>query len=384
WVRRNIRYFGGDPNNVTIFGESAGGFNVLSMMASPLAFDLFDRAIVQSGGLNLTPVSVAENYTDEQPAGDQYSSKETVNRLLVAAGRAADRIGARAVQESMSPDDIMNFLRERSAEEIIGAYGNGAFGMLPSPDLFADGWVLPATTDVTEIFSDVARYNAVPVILGTNRDETKLFMMLDGRNVEKVGGLPWQIRNEMEYARDSRYASDAWKARGVDRLATLMREVQGPNVYAYRFDADDLRNLGVIDLKLLVGAAHAMEIPYVFGNFGGPLDFIHPPSYREERDVLSNAMMSYWAEFARKGDPGKGGHGEYPPWEPWQNTPADANRIMIFDNESDGGIRMSSLRITDEDIKARLLADDTFASQEEKCGAYERFFRGERLQGCTD
>ena len=119
WVQRNITDFGGDPHNVTIFGESAGGFDVLTMMVSPLAAGLYHKAISQSGGMTLVPMSEAENYADDTNPGHGLSSRELVNKLLVADVRAGDRDTAKALQLTMSDAEVGEYLRSKSAEDIM-------------------------------------------------------------------------------------------------------------------------------------------------------------------------------------------------------------------------------------------------------------------------
>ena len=239
WVRDNIANFGGDPENVTIFGESAGAFDVLSMMASPLAKGLFAKAISQSGGLNLTTIAEAENYSDAPEPGHRLSSREIVNNMLIKQGLAADRKAAVLIQSEMAQQTLAKALRDLTPAELLGLYGGAFAGMLGNPDLFADGHVLPLGVSVVEIFSDVNLYNAVPVILGTNRDETKLFTAFGSSHVETTFGLPSGFKDLDAYNRDNGYSTDSWKIRAVDELATAILSAQRDNVYAYRFDVDD-------------------------------------------------------------------------------------------------------------------------------------------------
>src|SRR6185295_16851665 len=93
WVRENAAAFGGDPNNVTIFGESAGGTNVFTLLLSPPARGLFHRAIIESGGLRLSGTTEAEEFADNG-VGHTNSANEVLLRLMVADGTAADRNAA--------------------------------------------------------------------------------------------------------------------------------------------------------------------------------------------------------------------------------------------------------------------------------------------------
>ncbi len=180
WVRENIAAFGGDPDNVTIFGESAGGRNVVSLLLSRRAKGLFHRAIIQSGGMGGSTAAEAENFSDGDPPGHPYSSSEIIASLLVRDGTAPDREAARQHMASMGAADLESYLRGKSHQEILVAYAEDPSeppGMLNFPQVFRDGAVLPREQPTERLARGT--YNKVPVILGTNRDENKLFMAFD-------------------------------------------------------------------------------------------------------------------------------------------------------------------------------------------------------------
>jgi len=381
WVQNNIDAFGGDPGNVTIFGESAGGTNVLTMMASPLANGLFHRAIVQSGGLHPVPVADAQNYLDDAVEGGPLSSREIVNNLLVNDGSAADRDAAKALQDEMRAEEIAGYVRGKSPEEIFAAcqYEGPKGSKVGLPTVFGDGYVLPEGMTNAEMFYDTANYNLVPVILGSNRDESKLFMMMDDDYIDTFLGLPVGFKDEAGYDRITRYSSDLWKVDGVDSLADFMRQAQGESVFAYRFDVDDWRRFGPLDLKKWMGAAHALEVAFVFGNFPNSMKILSPESTIPARDRLSDSMMSYWAEFAYTGDPGRGRTGNEVAWTAWQNEDESDLRLLILDTEIDQGIRMSSEWVTMANVKARFLADASYTDQDKYCEDYKMLFQGEHF-----
>lgn len=380
WVRKNIAGFGGDPHNVTVFGESAGGRNALTLMLSPLAKELFHNVIVQSGVLSTAPLHEAENYRDADLPGHQYSSREVINQLLIRDKRATDREGAKKIQQNMSPDEIREYLFEKGPFELLRAYQTWAGGMLFFPQDFRDGYVLPQG-DPVERFSRAGEYNAVPVILGTNRDEYKLFMLEDPRFVEKYFGLYRTIRDIEVYNRVAKYRSDAWKAQSVDQIADSLYQSGKKPVYTYRFDWDEEPTILGLNVGTLLGAAHGVEIPFVFGNreSGFTSGFTVSDENREGIASLSKAMMSYWTQFARAGSPGRGHAGNQPLWKPWPGSNSQAEKLLVIDTEKDGGIRMSLYSISLREIKKQLISDNTFENQEMHCLTYREIFRETEL-----
>ena len=370
WVRDNIGAFGGDKSNVTVFGESAGGTDTLALLASPRAKGLFHRAIVESGGLYLTPMTTAANYSDAAEPGHAMSAREIVNAMLVRDGRATDRDEAKSVQDAMSEADLRTYLMNEPASGVMQLYTGGAFGMIRAPAVFGDGDVLPAGVQAAQLFADASRYNAVPTILGSNRDELALFLARNPRWTETRLWLFSRLKDEAAYRRYVSYNSMAWKARGVDEIADAMHAAQGDTVYAYRFDWDEEPTILGFDLSKALGAAHGLEIAFVFGNFDkGFASYLYRPS--PERDALSASMMSYWAEFARSGSPGRGRDGKEVAWTPWGTAGA---RSILLDTPSGGGIRMSDVHVTHDTIRAQLLNDTSFADPKDRCELYAQIF----------
>jgi para-nitrobenzyl esterase len=377
WVRDNIEAFGGNSDNVTVFGESAGGMNTFALLASPLATGLFHKAIVQSGITPVvTPVTEAQNFADDRAPGHRNSAREVANRLLLSTGRANARQEAKTLQQRMPDEELAQFLRAQGATTILAQYDMGFLGLPDVPNLLGDGVVLP-TENLRSIVARRERYNAVPVILGSNRNEFKLLAMSDPALVEMKWGFLPRIRNPAQFDALTAYRDDYIKARGVDEVAIALQAIQGDTVFAYRFDWDELPTVLGTDLSQLLGAAHAMEIPFVFNRFddSGLNAVLYDSDNTPGRDALAANMSSYWAEFAYTGAPGRGRGGDLPEWTPWSNATPTSARYILLDTASGGGIRMTSDAITLEVLHARLLSDDAFPDTRAKGRMYDCLFR---------
>lgn len=301
WIQEEIAQFGGDPENVTIFGESAGGQNVAALLASPLASGLFHRAIVQSGFFDSVPL-------DEARVGDVNSAIPAADRMRAAGG----------------DED----LRALSLQTVFDAYNLGD-PRAELPRVIADGVSLPRE-GLASAFDSLDTFNAVPVITGTNRDEMKLFNALNDDLTRRRFGLLISIRDRTYYDRLSHYQSRLWRILAVDQAAARMSGAGHDAIWAYRFDWDEGGRLLTMDLSKIFGAAHAMEIPFVFNHFDffGQLDrALFNRRNEDRRDALAASMGAYWAAFAREGDPGAAGG---PDWPRWSSDP----ELMRFDAPS--------------------------------------------------
>lgn len=379
WVRDNIRSFGGDPNNVTIFGESAGGFNALALMSSPKARGLFHRAISQSGSFEVE--DPATGYAFEGEGGHSNSAREIVNRLLINDDLASDAAEATKFQQDWSPQELREYLKSKPASAIYATLEtNGDFGMIQFPNSFGDDIVLPRKTD-EPLFNDRSNYNDVPVILGTNRDEPTLFMIQNSEYRDTVLGLFPRLKDENDYRRVVYYGARTWKVRGVDQIATAMTRGGHNDVYAYRFDWDEEASSIFFDLKVALGAGHAMEIPFVFGSFSGDnmLAGFYPND--EPQFELSKSMMSYWAEFAYSGNPGQGrGNTEVE----WTRFGENDKTSIVLDTAADGGIRMMEELVTYETVREELVNDQSFNDNDQRCRTYIRNLRDSPVYSVSD
>ncbi len=336
WIRDNIEAFGGDPGNVTITGESAGAFNVLTLMISHEAEGLFHRALAQSGGMRSTTVEEGE-----------ASAHDVIIKLLINDGTVADEPGAETHLAGMTNSEIENYLRQKSSYEILACYEPGSFGMISMPYLFEDGVVIPGTGFAT--FDDGTYPNKVPIVIGSTKEETKLFLFLN----------PYFNDKSELYQIVTGYGSDNWKAGGVDEVARKLRSnADQPDVYAYQFLwgawKGDIEGSVLPDPNgLKLGSCHSLDIPFFLGTdtFNGPLTtLVFSEENRVSREALSGAMMAYMAQFARTGDPNATGSA-LPIWEPWSNE-SGQSKCILWDSDLSGtlDIQMTTTELTSEGV----------------------------------
>ncbi|MEZ4282080.1 MAG: carboxylesterase family protein [Myxococcota bacterium] len=400
WVRENIARFGGDPGNVTIFGESAGGVNVYSLLISPPAAGLFHAAISQSGMPATVTRDQAENFTDapKDAAGRPReglpgSSGELLLSLLRQTGRAEDRAGAKALLGGMADAEVEAFLRGFAPEALLQPFvdvmRDEPMPMYIAPAVFRDGFVIPDRPPL-EALAGLGGHERVPFIAGTNRDEHKLFFLLGSPHVERLFGLPTGLSNERLYDLEGEYGGAMWRAMGADEPISLLASRPGPPVFAYRFDWDEEPTILGADLSKLLGAAHALDLIFVFGltDLGFANRFLFEDAPSAER--LSRQMRSYWANFAYVHDPDRGRQGDLPDWTPW-SVEDGATKYIVFDSDRDGGLEFGSDVLLPQAVLARAEKDPRLEGDEERCRVFRNFVQwsealsvegyGEILQG---
>ena len=283
WVRKNIQSFGGDPGNVTIMGESAGGLSVAYLMASPLARGLFQKAIGESLGIPCAPELKEANHG--LPSAEQMGAD------------FAKAVGAANLEALRAMDGQALTLAATKGRRFTGT---------------VDGWVLPR--QLVDIF-DRKEAALVPVLVGFNTGEIQTLMRFLPSSLpasgeayaaeihQRYGDLAPQFlrlypstditASMMAAVRDATFA---WSA---ERIVRNMADAGIPS-YLYWFDHDypaaSSRQLH---------SFHASELPYVFGwvGKGAPLPENWPLPEGPKEQALSDAMLAYWTSFARSGVP---------------------------------------------------------------------------------
>jgi para-nitrobenzyl esterase len=304
WVKKNIAAFGGNPDNITIFGESAGGISVSMLAASPIAKGLFHKAISQSGG-SFGPTRTP-NYPGENMISLNTAEAEGVDYVK--------QLGVSSIEE----------MRQLDSEKFIPAGWS-----LPGGWPIVDGYVIP--DDQYRLYEQ-GKFNDVPVLVGYNSDEGASFVwnndpkqFIDGLN-KRFGKFAPKLfdaysvtekritRSARNLVRDAAFGWHTWS------WARLQSANGTSPAYLYFFDQHPEYPQG--SPKHGDGSPHGQEITYVFQH----LDINNPETTQVDLDI-SDAIATYWTNFAKHGEPSAKA---MPSWPAFNNT---TRQVMYFQQQ---------------------------------------------------
>ena len=290
WVRSEIGAFGGDPNNVTVFGQSAGGFDIVQLMALPAAKGCFDKAVPMSGSLT-SPASAEAAHASAAALATKFGGWEEMRGVP-----AADLLAAQA-------------------------------GTRWRPTLDGEAMV----EDAADVLRRGDATRAMPLMIGHTRDESTLFTLFDKRlaGLDRAGLVSWARTEFADRAEDAvaayehdRAAAglstapyDVCAAIATDRMfrmpAIRTADCQGEHthqIWMYRFDHESPAHEGRL------GSCHSLDIPFVWGTYGlADMQRFCGTGGNVER--LSQRLMASYLAFARSGDPATADTGEWPHYE---------------------------------------------------------------------
>jgi para-nitrobenzyl esterase len=361
WIKENIAYFGGNPNNITVSGFSAGGRNVVAMLISPIFTGQFQKAISFSGGMTLANYEasaklIAEAITPLVVKDNVKKTEEEAYRWLLTGDKS-----------------VSDYLYRLSADRIINAMPSSNIRMASFPHLFNDGTVLPK-----EGFN-TTKYNDVPLILVTGSKEFASFTRGDPefrfiKDEDLLSNV--EIYKSYRFAVD--YGSKFYGLANAQEPAQKMVGRYHAPIYTCDFDwGSDSKIVGE-KMAQLWGPYHGIWQPFLTNEPGSriPGDVFKTAGAQD----LATKFQKYIANFLWTGNPNSKGLVE---WKSWRDTNIGPTQLLLNADKEKAIITMSSERIKYEDVLKEMEAD-TSVSKEVKDNLIENVINGRWFSGGLD
>jgi para-nitrobenzyl esterase len=318
WVRDNIAKFGGDPGNITIFGQSAGAVDVNALMTSPLTAGLFHRVIAESGTVTRTPDKSTLGMTalgavmKVKTGPVTWSDAPTLSEAAKNGEELAAMLNAPA-------GAALKYLRQMPTADLLKPVATPGMSIGPANGVVIDGWVLPKAP--AEIFAS-GREHPVPLLIGNNsrertppgvstEDVKRAIEAMYGPLAPRAFALYGMSAEQSGNHDDPLYGGLAaqWVVDTMYRCPVVTElawhTTAGNSAFEYQFDRP-------APGREALGAVHGAEVPYVFG--------VLSSRYTAADHDISNAIEQYWTNFARSGSPNSSQAGQLPQWPKFDRT----------------------------------------------------------------
>jgi para-nitrobenzyl esterase len=297
WVQRNIKKFGGNPDNVTIFGESAGGLSVHAQLASPLSAGLFDRAIAQSGAYSPREPSLGDAETKGLATAHTIGCEDQTAACLRSIPVETILANQPELPGAIGPNVDGNVL----TQPIDTALANGQFNRVPVVEgSNHDEFSLFAALNVEFVFGPLPpsfyalAVNVLVPTLGLSANPTAILAQYPLANYSSVGNALTAIGTDVLFACSARRAANSTS--------------QFVPTFQYEFDDPNAPQRFIRPASFPYGSYHAAEVQYLF-DLPNPLN---APALNGDQQALANAMVRYWTQFARGGTPNGAGTPQWP------------------------------------------------------------------------
>jgi len=365
WVKANIEQFGGDADNVTVAGFSAGGRDVMAMLISPIFEGKFDKAISFSGGMTVA---------DEGASAATFA--KAIAPLAVADGKKATEKEA-SDWLLTTGSDVRDYLYSIPADKLSKLMGNAGIRMSVFPHLYTDGTVLPK-----EGF-DTKNYNDVPLLMLTGADEFSLFGRFDSYFAKNIadGSINTDANVIAKYNFINKYGGELYSLFNVEDSAQKMFGSYGADIYGMQIDFGSDAYVAGSAMSPL-GAFHGVFVPLLSPD-NANYDSVIGSAYDLPGAVdLGKVFRNYISNFVHNGDPNGNGLTQWDTWTPQASLNGDSTLILDA-NRRKAIAYASSPEFTYEQVLAAMRADRTI-SEADKAELISKVLNGRWFSGKLD
>lgn len=361
WIRENIENFGGDSNNVTVSGFSAGGRDVMAMLISPLFEGKFDKAISFSGGMTIA---------DEDNSQEVFA--QAIAPFVVEDGLKGTEEEAREWLLEDNPE-VKDYLFGLEGDRLVSLMGNAGIRMSVFPHLYKDGTVIPEEGFATE------NYNEVPLLMLTGGNEFSLFGRFDpyfGKYIAD-GSIDTDENIAAQYDFVNQYGGQLYSLFNLEESAEKMNKQYDAPIYGMEINFGEEADV-VGEAMAKFGSFHGVFVPLLDTDNQNYAALVGEAYTSEGAIELSEWFQTYIYQFIKNGDPNSD---TLPEWTEW----TEENRDILFMNadQSNATAEIGQNNFTYEDV-LNAIDEDTTISQEEKEALLTQVLNGRWFSGRLD